>query len=60
MFDASTESVTTLLGVHEGVGKKIKIKAKVGGGLIQGIPPFAQFLPQSRGWAYTMRWANTR
>ena len=32
----------------------------MGGGLIQGIPPFAQFLPQSRGWAYTTRWANTR
>ena len=40
--------------------KKIRIRAKVGGGLIQGIPPFAQFLSQSRGWAYTTRWANTR
>ena len=40
--------------------KKIKIKAQVGGGLILGIPPFVQFLPQSRGWAYTTRWANTR
>ena len=60
MFDAPTESVTTFLGVHEGVGKKFKIRAKVGVGLIQGIPPFAQFLPQCRGWAYTTRWANTR
>ena len=32
MFDAPTESVMTLLGVHEGVGRKIKIKAEVGRG----------------------------
>ena len=44
MFDAPTESVTTRLGVHEGVGKKSKLKLKWGGvGLYKVFYPLHSF-----------------
>ena len=59
MLDDPTKSATTSFEVHKGVGNKITIEAQVGGGLIQGIPTLVQFLPKSRGWPYTTRWAYT-
>ena len=43
MFDAPTESVTTLLVVHEGVGKKSKLKLKWGVGLYKVFYPLHSF-----------------